>query len=399
VFARDTVCPVKTMDAVLARARRVDQRAVDVIVAVILGVSSVAAEAASKHPEAVPLLAGLVCGTTVAWRRQAPVVTTVVAGTSAFVFNRTGGDPNSVVMPIAIVLNYYMLGRRSAAHWWTPVDLILIVLAIPLIALTPGDQTVGAVVSVGAFFVVLPFTMGKVIGRRSVQTQELRAEADRLTREQHERARQAASEERLRIARELHDVVAHSVSVMVIQTQAARLVAGQDPEAARKALRAVDSCGREALADMRRMIGVLHRGDLELAAPGLAQLNMLAERAGGSGLVVKLEVVGHSRKLPPALDLLAFRIVQEALTNAIKYASPASALVRVAFTPHALELEISDTGRGQDDGRETPGSSGHGIIGMQERLALYSGELRAGKRRGGGFEVRARIPLSEAISA
>jgi signal transduction histidine kinase len=387
------------MDAVLARARKVDQRAIDAIVAAILGISAVAVEAGSKHPGVVPLLAGLVCGATVAWRRRAPVVTTAVAGASAFVFNRTGGDPNSVVMPIAITLNYYMLGRRSASQWWTPVDVILIAVAIPLIALTPGDENVGAVVSVVAFFVVLPFTMGKVIGRRSVQTQELRAEADRLTHEQRERARQAASEERIRIARELHDVVAHSVSVMVIQTQAARLVAGQDPEAARKALRAVDSCGREALTDMRRMIGVLHRGDLELGAPGLAQLNMLAERASGSGLVVEVEVVGQFRKLSPALDLVAFRIVQEALTNAIKYASPASALVRVAFTSHALELEISDTGRRREGGRETLESSGHGLIGMQERLALYSGELRAGRRRGGGFEVRARIPLPEAISA
>ena len=204
--------------------------------------------------------------------------------------------------------------------------------------------------------------------------------------------------ERTRIARELHDVVAHSVSVMVIQTQAARRIHERDPAAAVEALRAVESCGRDALVDMRRMIGVLHRGDIELlgsASPGLAQLSRLAERAQASGLPVQIRIEGEQRRLSAALDLVCYRIVQEALTNAIRHAGPARARVRVSFTADDLELEITDTGKGTARSGPATGPVGHGLVGMQERLTLYGGHLETGRPRGGGFEVTARIPLTE----
>jgi signal transduction histidine kinase len=196
----------------------------------------------------------------------------------------------------------------------------------------------------------------------------------------------------------LHDVVAHSVSVMVIQTAAARAVARRDPAAAATALGSVESCGREALVDMRRMVGVLHRSDIDLlsgTAPGLSQLGTLADRARASGLPVQVTVEGEARSLPPALDLVSFRIVQEALTNAIKHAGPARALVRVTFTADCLQLEIIDTGRGPLR-RTTPDEAvGHGLVGMRERLSLYGGDLRTGRRSGGGYQVLASIPLAE----
>jgi signal transduction histidine kinase len=255
-----------------------------------------------------------------------------------------------------------------------------------------------AVVSVWGFFFGLPYAAGRAVGSRTRMNAELRANADRLEQEQRDRARHAVIGERTRIARELHDVVAHSVSVMVIQTQAARRILERDPAAAVEALRAVESCGRDALLDMRRMIGVLHRGDIELlgsASPGLAQLGKLAERAQASGLPVQIRIEGEQRPLSPALDLVSFRIVQEALTNAIKHAGPARARVRVTFTADGLELEITDTGEGTARSRARSEPVGHGLVGMQERLTLYGGHLQTGWRRSGGFLVVARIPLTE----
>jgi signal transduction histidine kinase len=149
---------------------------------------------------------------------------------------------------------------------------------------------------------------------------------------------------------------------------------------------------------MRRMVGVLHRSDIDLltgTSPGLSQLGTLADRARASGLPVQVTVEGEARSLPPALDLVSFRIVQEALTNAIKHAGPARALVRITFTADCLQLEIVDTGRGPLRRRDPGDTVGHGLVGMRERLSLYGGELRTGHRSGGGYQVLANIPLAE----
>ena len=209
------------------------------------------------------------------------------------------------------------------------------------------------------------------------------------------------TEERTRIARELHDIVAHCVSVMVIQTGAARSVARNDRAAAREALGAVESSGREALAEMRRMVGVLRKGDVELAdtaPPGLSQLAALATRARAAGLPVEVHVEGRPRDLPAGLDLAAYRVIQEGLTNAIKHAGGARARVVVLYAPTVLELEVSDDGVGPAPPAQESGS-GHGLIGMRERLRLYGGELHSGRRRGGGFAVSARIPLERELIA
>jgi signal transduction histidine kinase len=188
---------------------------------------------------------------------------------------------------------------------------------------------------------------------------------------------------------------------MVIQTAAARSVAHNDRVAARVALGAVESSGREALAEMRRMVGVLHKGDVELAdtaPPGLSQLGALATRARAAGLPVEVHVQGSPRDLPAGLDLAAYRLIQEALTNAIKHAGGARARVVVQYEPTMLELEVSDDGVGPA-ATAHENDSGHGLIGMRERLRLYGGELRSGRRRGGGFAVSARIPLESELAA
>lgn len=386
------------------RARRLDPWMVDAVAAVILVAISVADEASRRpDPGVVAIVAVAAVGATVAWRRRAPAQTALTAIVFMTVFERTSAYPHaSGAAPFAILLDYYMLGRRSQEGNEKLVDVLLPALAIAAIALTPDQSSVVDIAATWSLFVGVPFAAGRALRNRTALNAELRANAERLEREQEERARRAAADERNRIARELHDVVAHSVSVMVIQTAAARRVAGRDRDAARKALVSVESCGREALAEMRRMMGVLRRGDVDLAgaaAPGLAQLHALVERARGSGLPVELRFEGQRRALEPGLDLVAFRVVQEALTNTIKHAGSARARVTVRFQELALELEISDTGHGPAPVDSEPDRVGHGLVGMQERLTLYGGELHTERQRGGGFRVQARIPLVQTVAA
>jgi signal transduction histidine kinase len=389
------------VDMLRTRARRFDVVAVDVMVAALLGVIFVVQEASMARPGAISLLAAPASAATVAWRRRAPVEMTVTAGLCVGLLVWSGASTD--LEPVVIMLNVYMLGRRSAQRGWAQVEVLLLVLAVPALAFVPGNSRVVDFVSVWAFFVAVPFASGRVITSRGAATQELQADADRLESEQRERARRAISDERIRIARELHDVVAHSVSVMVIQTAAARRLAAQDREAARDALRSVAGCGRDALSEMRRMVGVLHRGDLDLmgaeGGPGLAQLPTLAERARASGLPVDLRIEGKARPLSATLDLVAFRVVQEALTNVVKHAGPARAAVRVAYTARSLEIEVADTGRGPGTAHAGPETVGHGLMGMQERLEQYGGELRTGRCPAGGFQVRACIPVTDEVVA
>jgi signal transduction histidine kinase len=395
-----TVRAVSRLENLVTRERGINMRVVDVVVAVALVAAVVASAAAGKHHGPLTVLAAAASCATVAWRRRAPAAMTAVALMSLVVAGLSSHGAHSRVEPIAAVLDYYMLGRLSAQRGRPELDGVLLVAALAGLVIIPNGASGVQVFMQWTVFVVGPFAAGRAVDASVALTRELRANAQRLEREQRERARHAAAEERNRIARELHDVVAHSVSVMVIQTQAARRVAAGDREAARDALSSVQTCGRDALMEMRRMIGVLRHGDEELAgatAPALSQLGALVARARAAGLPVELRIDGEARDLSPGLDLVAFRVVQEALTNAIKHAGPARALVTVTFTKRSLELEISDTGRGPalpDGDTDAPGQ---GLVGMRERLVLYGGELQTERARGGGFRVRARIPLPETV--
>ena len=213
----------------------------------------------------------------------------------------------------------------------------------------------------------------------------------RLEREREADARRAVAEEHARIARELHDVIAHSVSVMVVQAAAGSDVFDSRPERAREALGAIEATGRQALTELRHL---LNAGPVEEEAlapqPGLARLDALAGHVRAAGVAVELRVEGEPFPLPSGADLSTYRIVQEALTNTHKHARATKASVLVHYGRGAVELEIRDDGRG-------PAASGHGggrgIIGMRERAALYGGDLRAGPEPGGGFAVRAHIPI------
>jgi signal transduction histidine kinase len=211
--------------------------------------------------------------------------------------------------------------------------------------------------------------------------------------EREQQAELAVAEERARIARELHDVVGHSVSVMTVQASAVRRLLEPDQDKEREALLVVEQTGREALAEMRRMVGVLRRPEEAPALapqPSLEHLDQLLATTREAGLPVELRIEGTPTELPPALDTTAYRIVQEALTNAVKHANAGRAEVLVRYGNSTVELVVSDDGRGDGDGD----GSGHGLVGMRERVSVYGGELEAGPQAGGGFRLRATLPVT-----
>jgi signal transduction histidine kinase len=242
--------------------------------------------------------------------------------------------------------------------------------------------------------------LGRSLRLRRAYLDELEARARRLERAREADSRAARTEERSRIARELHDVVAHHVSVMTVQAGAARRILERDPDAVRDALTTIEQMGRTALGEMRRVVGVLRteaepvRGELS-PQPGVSDVGELVDHLRETGMQVQLWIEGESRSLSPGVDLAAFRLIQEALTNTLKHAGPqARAWVRIHFTDRHLTVEVEDDGRGLAAGLgQSGGSRGHGLVGMRERVALYGGDLRIGPRSGGGFEVRARFPL------
>jgi signal transduction histidine kinase len=229
--------------------------------------------------------------------------------------------------------------------------------------------------------------------RRAARERELEEQAARLEEDRAVAAERAVVEERQRIARELHDVVAHSVSVMTVQAGAVRRLLRPDQERERLALETVEATGREALTEMRRLVGLLRKqGAMPEFAPqpSMRAVDVLVGTVREAGLPVELAVEGAPRELPPGVDLSAYRVIQEALTNALKYAGPANAWVTVRWKERELELEIAN------DGRSEPGdgdSGGHGLAGLRERVSLVGGSLESGPRNGGGFVVKAHLPL------
>lgn len=243
-------------------------------------------------------------------------------------------------------------------------------------------------------FVWLPWLVGRATRSSTARERASREIAERLDAERELHVRAAALSERARLAREIHDVIAHSVSVMVIQAAGARTVMDREPARAEEALSSVERAGREALAEMRRLLGVLGDGrNLRALAPqpGLDDLPDLLSSARAAGLDTSMRVDGEPPVVSQGLSLCVYRVVQEALTNTLKHAGPTRAEVRVHWAQDALELDVKDSG-GQR-GEPVPGSSGHGLVGMRERVDMHGGRLDAGPSSDGGFVVHAQIPL------
>jgi signal transduction histidine kinase len=324
-----------------------------------------------------PLMAG-----TVAVRRRYPAAAGIVAALLADIVAIAWKPPNVASFGIAWLCSIYALTV------WTTPRLFAIgasAMALPtFLAVAIRGEPKG-----GVSFTVITLAVMLLV-RRVVGDRERRAQI--AERERDLAAREAVVEERARIARELHDVIAHHVSMIVLQAGAERRVLDGANSSTREVLETVERTGRSALTEMRRLLGML-RGDANeplTPQPGLTDVPTLVTQLREAGLRVDLHVEGERRELPVGLELSAYRIVQEALTNALKHAGEARASVNIRYGSDSLELEIADDGTGAS----TPMSSGgHGLVGMRERVALYGGRLDAGRRPSGGFAVRVLLPI------
>jgi signal transduction histidine kinase len=289
----------------------------------------------------------------------------------------------------------HRLAVRAVAVW----ACLLTVRLGYLIATSWPQVTISGLSDVVDDYVLLAaaWTLGEGVRQRRAYAAELEDRAARLEREREEKARQAVIQERLRIARELHDVVAHSLSVIGVQAGAARLVLDADPHPTRvrEAVAAIEATANQAMAEMRRALGILRATEPSGVAlaplPGLGQLPALLDQLRSAGLPVDLTVTGEPRPVATSIDLSLYRIVQEALTNALKHAKAARAEVVVGYGAHDITVEVSDDGRGPPPSAAR--SQGAGTIGMRERVALFGGELQVGPRAHGGYAVRVCLPI------
>jgi signal transduction histidine kinase len=294
------------------------------------------------------------------------------------------------VLVVAIIAAAYSVaancGRRAAAAGGL-AGLAALWASVHLQGGGVGNYLFAGAIFVGAWLA------GFVLRARHLRAEELEHRTELLEQEQEARARAAVAEERARIARDLHDAVAHSMSVIVVQAGAERLALPQEATATRETLRSIEETGRQALVEMRRLVELLRKDDEELALapqPSLAHLELLVGQVREAGLPVELRVEGEPRALPPGVDLSAYRIVQEALTNALKHAGPACARVTVRYLPNQLELEVADDGAGSTS---SAAGGGHGLVGMRERVAVFGGVLEANRGAEGGYRLRATLPL------
>ena len=325
-----------------------------------------------------------------AWRRSHPDRVLAVIGVSTVVYEAFGyvGGAASLGVLVAVYSVAAHADRRTSR-------LALLVTAVLLtVGLTISRSDIDRASFVANYFIFFTaWVVGDNLRNRRARVAELEDRAARLERERELQAARAIAEERQRIARELHDVVAHSVSVMVVQAQAAKRTLARSPDQATAALDSIEDCGRSALDELRRVVGVLRRSEdvAETAPqPTVADIDTLVSQVTEAGLCVEYQVEGDVRPLPPGIDLSAYRIVQEALTNALKHAGPARARVVVSYGERSLRLTVADDGRGAAVAAR-PG--GHGLIGMRERVSMFGGSINTGPRSGGGYEVTAELPL------
>jgi signal transduction histidine kinase len=330
----------------------------------------------------------------IAARRYRPLMVlaiTVTAETVLLLFS------SRVQVPFGVIVALYTVASRCerpvaarAAAWVAPPITVGVIV---------NNWGHGGQVIPHLAVVAIAWLVGDNLRTRRAYLAQLEERAARLEREREQQATRATLEERARIARELHDVIAHNVSVMVVQASAGEDVFDSDPGRAREALAAVASTGRDALGELRRLLGVIRPGEQEALSfapqPGIGRLGELIEQVHDTGLAVELSIEGEQRDLPEATSLCVYRIVQEALTNTLKHAGATRAQVSLRYDPDELRVRVSDDGRGTTDAAANGGGEGHGLIGMRERVALFGGQVQAGRSPDGGYCVTARLPVQQ----
>ncbi|MEU8584393.1 sensor histidine kinase [Streptomyces abikoensis] len=371
----------------------------------LLGLSALSiAEGSGQGRTALQVLTAFALCAVVALRRRWPekmLLLTAATGVGQVAFGVSPG-----IADFAMLVIIYTVASGNT-RWASRLALVGGLLASPIAAVrwpTPHSEVGNAVL--GAVFVSVPFLLAWVLGdsmrTRRAYWAQLEERATRLEKEREQQAKMAVTAERARIARELHDVVAHNVSVMVVQADGAAYVLDASPEQAKQALETISSTGRKALTEMRRLLGVLRTeeggesGETYVPQPDVEQIGELVEQVRGAGLPVEFTVEGAPRPLPSGVELTAYRIVQEALTNTRKHGGPdVAASVRLTYFDDGLGLLVEDDGRGaQHELYEDGGADGmgHGLIGMRERVGMVGGTLDAGPRPGGGFRISVLLP-------
>ena len=366
--------------------------------AVVVAVIQVAGTAGAAHgqpdaqpygPEAALLLVLSAAGLLL--RRRWPVATLAATSVPVWVYLALGypGGPVFLAM-IGALVGAILAGHRLAAWVAVAIGYPMLVWGAPLVAGQPGPRA-GTAIGIAAWLVAFAVIVELAKTRRERTAQFRRTQA--------ERARRQAGEQRMAIARELHDVLAHHISLISVQAGVALHLMDEQPEQARTALTAIRQASRESLGELRSVLELLRHGEEgapRAPAPGLEALDALVERTSAAGLPVVVEVTGTARPLPAAVALAAYRIVQEALTNVTRHAGrPATATVRLGYAPDQLTVEVTDDGPGAEDISGT----GSGLLGMAERAAALGGQLDAGPRPDGGFRVAARLPVRERVPA
>ena len=324
------------------------------------------------------------------WQRDRPLTVVVATLGGLVLVNVWVLNTSDVTAVFPLFIGPVYNAGRHERQPRAALALALYAVALPVADLVnPGfDPTVFVPF---AFFIVPPWALGRALRSRSALIASLGQVNAAIALEREAGAEAAAAAERARIARELHDIVAHALSVMVLQAAGARLAVVRAPAASVGALHVVEEAGREAVAEMGRLLGVL-RADQDAPRAGLAQLDELAGRARLAGLALEVRVDGPAAALAPTVDLAAYRIAQEAVTNAVKHAAPTRARLRVSVAEDGLHLVMEDDGH--PDGRRRGAGTGHGLLGIRERVELHGGSVDAAERAGGGFRVHARLPVT-----
>ena len=369
-----------------------------VVVAALLGAVGTAARTDSSMPTGpaawaeAAAIAGVVL--VLLLRRRYPFGAPAVVWLASTALSFVDGEliTSQGVVYIAGLAAALLLGKlRNDVQ--SRIGLVIVVGGAAIIVSNdPGDDA-GSLASTTAMFAI-SWLVGYALRERTERTEAAEQRAALAERDREMTARVAVAEERARIARELHDVVAHAVSMMVLQVGAVRHRMAPDREQDRETLRNAEEAGRNALAEMRRLLGAMRNDEQPelLRTPGLEHLETLFDDVRGAGLDVRLHVHGDRVQLPPGLDLSAYRIVQEALTNTLKHARAGQAVVQVTYGGDDVEIVVSDDGRGPSSGD----GQGHGLVGISERVRLYGGDMSAGASASGGFVLRARLPVNGA---
>ncbi len=394
----------------MRRLRALPPQSVDRVLALVLlvpaAIEAVLVATGTAEPFAVLLVA--VMAGTIAFRRVVPLPALVVLFAAAIPLVLLINESESFATPFLLVLIWSYTVGAIADLRTALIGLAIVFVGIAGVSASFGDPIVGDFVFPWGF-ATATWAAARALQHRNHLAAELHEAAVRAEEEREAQAARAVADERRRIAREMHDVVAHSVSVMVVQAGGARRILDRDPARAAEAARLIERTGRGALLEMRRLLGVLGTGDEPAAMapqPSVDEIEALVERARGAGLAATLSVEGERRPLPAGAEAAVYRVVQEALTNALKHAAGAPTDVLLRWGPEELEVVVADGGRSAAGSPGAAGraaedpslpSGGHGIVGMRERVKVYGGSLSALPGPDGGFVVRARLPLDEAV--